>query len=459
MYRYPAETICAPATVPGGAISVIRVSGPQAIAATEKIFRTVGRLSLTDRKTGTLAFGTIIDEDGAVLDEVLVSLFRAPHSYTGEDSTEISCHGSRYIAERILELLCREGCRMAEAGEFTKRAFLNGKMDLCQAEAVADLIAAESAASHRMAINQMRGGFTRELELLREKLLHLTALLELELDFSDHEDLEFANRTELSVLTAEAEQRIAELTASFHLGNAIKEGIPVAIIGETNAGKSTLLNALLNEERAIVSDIHGTTRDVIEDIVNIGGTLFRFIDTAGLRETDDAIERLGIDRTFKKIEQAEIVLLLVDVTSSPNHTEAFLRNILPRCSGKRLITVYNKSDLCPNFTPIPSSGSAVLISAKDKQGLDRLRDLLTTTIPQQNAQNNVIVANRRHHEALNQALDAIKRVNQGLVFNLPVDLVSQDLRECICHLAEITHGGISPENILHKIFSTFCIGK
>lgn len=459
MHQNPTDTICAPATATGGAITVIRVSGPVAITATDKIFHTAGQVSLRERQTGTQIFGTIVDQQGNILDEVLVSLFRSPHSYTGENCTEISCHGSRYITERILELLCQEGCRMATAGEFTKRAFLNGKMDLSQAEAVADLIAAESAASHRVAINQMRGGFTHELEYLREKLLHLTALLELELDFSDHEDLEFADRAELTSLTIETEKRISQLASSFHLGNAIKEGIPVAIVGETNAGKSTLLNALLNEDRAIVSDIHGTTRDIIEDTANIDGTLFRFIDTAGLRETEDAIERLGIDRTLKKLEQAEIVLLLIDVTTPPDHTEAFLCNMLPRCTGKQLITVYNKSDLRPAIIPPHSSGSAILISAKNGQGIDQLRHLLITSAPKQTTENSIIVNNIRHFEALSHALASIKQAKEGITNNSPADLICQDLRECIYHLAEITKGGISPENVLHKIFSTFCIGK
>ena len=309
---YTDDTICAIATAQGGAIGTIRVSGKEAITITDKIFTPVSGAPLSDRKPYTLTFGHITNEIGEIVDEVLVSLFRGPHSYTGEDSTEISCHGSSYILQQVMQLLIKNGCRAAGPGEFTQRAFLNGKMDLSQAEAVADLIASTSAATHRMAMNQMRGGFSRELSALREKLLHLTSLMELELDFSDHEELEFADRSELSEIASQVETVIKGLVNSFSVGNAIKNGIPVAIIGETNAGKSTLLNALLNEERAIVSDIHGTTRDVIEDTMNIDGILFRFIDTAGIRETTDTIESLGIERSFQKLDQASIVLWVID---------------------------------------------------------------------------------------------------------------------------------------------------
>ena len=310
---YTQDTICAVATAQGGAIGIIRVSGPEAITVADRIFSPAsqGGLPLSGRKPYTLTFGTIRGEGGEIVDEVLVSLFRAPHSYTGEDSVEISCHGSSYILQQVMQLLIRNGCRAAGPGEFTQRAFLNGKMDLSQAEAVADLIASSSAATHRLAMNQMKGGFSKELAALREKLLHLTSLMELELDFSDHEELEFADRSELKAIAAQIEQVIGGLVRSFSTGNAIKNGIPVAIIGETNAGKSTLLNALLNEERAIVSDIHGTTRDVIEDTMNIGGVTFRFIDTAGIRETSDTIESLGIERSFQKLEQADIVLWVI----------------------------------------------------------------------------------------------------------------------------------------------------
>ncbi|MDR0892798.1 MAG: tRNA uridine-5-carboxymethylaminomethyl(34) synthesis GTPase MnmE, partial [Mediterranea sp.] len=305
------DTICAIATAQGGAIGVIRVSGPEAISITERIFRPAQTNKLLSKqKPYTLTFGRIVDGE-EVVDEVLVSLFRAPHSYTGEESVEISCHGSAYILQRITQLLIKDGCRMAHPGEYTQRAFLNGKMDLSQAEAVADLIASTSAATHRLAMSQMRGGFSKELAALRDKLLHFTSLIELELDFSDHEDVEFADRSALHALADEIETVLARLTHSFSVGNAIKNGIPVAIIGETNAGKSTLLNTLVGEERAIVSDIHGTTRDVIEDTINLGGITFRFIDTAGIRETTDTIETLGIERTFQKVAQAEIVLWVI----------------------------------------------------------------------------------------------------------------------------------------------------
>ena len=312
------DTICAIATAQGGAIGTIRVSGPQAIEITSRIFTPAQGKPLTERKAYTLTFGKIFSqkEEGEVIDEVLVAIFRAPHSYTGEDSTEIMCHGSSYILQQVMQLLIRNGCRSALPGEYTQRAFLNGKMDLSQAEAVADLIASSSAATHRLAMSQMRGGFSKELADLRNQLLHITSLMELELDFSDHEELEFANRDELNGLAARIEQVIARLANSFNVGNAIKNGIPVAIIGETNAGKSTLLNALLNEEKAIVSDIHGTTRDVIEDVINVQGITFRFIDTAGIRQTTDTIESLGIERTFQKMNQANIILWMVDSTDA-----------------------------------------------------------------------------------------------------------------------------------------------
>ena len=338
------DTICAIATAQGGAIGSIRVSGPHAIDITERIFIPVkAEKKLTGRKPYTLTFGHIYNGE-EIIDEVLVSLFRTPHSYTGEDSTEITCHGSSYILQQVLQLLIKNGCRLAQPGEFTQRAFLNGKMDLSQAEAVADLIASTSAATHRLAMSQMRGGFSKELTDLREKLLNFTSMIELELDFSE-EDVEFADRSALLQLADSIEKVIARLVYSFNVGNVIKNGVPVAIIGETNAGKSTLLNVLLNEDKAIVSDIHGTTRDVIEDTVNINGITFRFIDTAGIRETNDTIENLGIERTFQKIDQAEIILWMIDATDAPSQIEGLSKKLLPHCEGKHLILTFNKSDL------------------------------------------------------------------------------------------------------------------
>ena len=396
---YTDDTICAIATAQGGAIGTIRVSGKEAITITDKIFTPASGPTLSGRKPYTLTFGHINGENGEIVDEVLVSLFRGPHSYTGEDSTEISCHGSSYILQQVMQLLIKNGCRAAGPGEFTQRAFLNGKMDLSQAEAVADLIASTSTASHRMAMNQMRGGFSRELSQLREKLLHLTSLMELELDFSDHEELEFADRSELSQIASQVEGVINGLVQSFSVGNAIKNGIPVAIIGETNAGKSTLLNALLNEERAIVSDIHGTTRDVIEDTMNIKGILFRFIDTAGIRETSDTIESIGIERSFQKLDQASIVLWVIDSTEAETQINALKDKVIPRCEGKKLILVMNKCDMVNNAEQSDClkepSGATILnpadsgmnyemisIAAKQREGITELQKLLVKAAAQ-----------------------------------------------------------------------------
>lgn len=403
-----------------------------------------------------------------MIDEVLVSLFRAPHSYTGEDSTEITCHGSSYILQQVMQLLIKNGCRMAQPGEYTQRAFLNGKMDLSQAEAVADLIASSSAATHRLALSQMRGGFSKELTTLREKLLNFTSMIELELDFSE-EDVEFADRSALRRLADEIEEVIARLANSFSVGNVIKNGVPVAIIGETNAGKSTLLNVLLNEDKAIVSDIHGTTRDVIEDTVNIGGITFRFIDTAGIRETSDTIESLGIERTFQKLDQAEIVLWMIDSADAISQLTLLSDKILPRCEHKQLILVFNKvelinetqkNELVSQFSEhIGSEIESIFISAKQRLHTDELQQRLVAAAHLPTVtQNDVIVTNVRHYEALTRALDAIHRVQEGLDANISGDFLSQDIRECIFHLSDIA-GEVTNDMVLQNIFAHFCIGK
>lgn len=457
------DTICAIATAQGGAIGVVRVSGPESVNITDGIFRPANGVRLAERKAGTVTFGTVMDGED-ILDEVLVTLFRAPHSYTGEDSVEISCHGSSYILQKLLQVLVSHGCRLAGPGEYTQRAFLNGKMDLSQAEAVADLIASTSSATHHMAMNQMRGGFSRELAALRDKLLHITSLMELELDFSDHEELEFADRSELMQIARNIESTITSLCDSFSLGNVIKNGVPVAIIGETNAGKSTLLNALLNEEKAIVSSIHGTTRDVIEDTVNIGGVVFRFIDTAGIRETHDEIETIGIERTFSKLKQADIVLWVLDSMEAGNEISKLSEKILPLCEGKHLILVLNKSDMAPRATIpgleyFPEGTETVSISAKNRTNMDKLQDMLVAAANLPSISNNdVIVTNIRHYEALNHALESIRRVIDGLSMQLSGDLVSQDLRECIYYLSDIV-GEVTTDEVLGNIFKNFCIGK
>ncbi|RGU23017.1 tRNA uridine-5-carboxymethylaminomethyl(34) synthesis GTPase MnmE [Bacteroides cellulosilyticus] len=462
------DTICAIATAQGGAIGSIRVSGADAIRITSHIFTPAkSGKTLADCKPYTLTFGKIHDGE-EIIDEVLVSLFRAPHSYTGEDSTEITCHGSSYILQQVLQLLIKHGCRLAGPGEYTQRAFLNGKMDLSQAEAVADLIASSSAATHRLAMSQMRGGFSKELTELRNQLLHFTSLIELELDFSDHEELEFADRTELCRLADHIEGVISRLVHSFSVGNAIKNGVPVAIIGETNAGKSTLLNVLLNEDKAIVSDIHGTTRDVIEDTTNIGGITFRFIDTAGIRETNDTIESLGIERTFQKLEQAEIVLWMIDATDATSQMNQLSGQILPRLERKHLILVFNKADLLgtAHSGEVLSAASSIIpdaecifISAKKRQNMDVLqKQLIAAANLPTITQNDVIVTNARHYEALTHALEAIGRVQQGLANNLSGDFVAQDIRECIFHLSDIA-GEVTNDMVLQNIFQHFCIGK
>ena len=479
---YYEDTICAPATPAGGAISVIRISGAKAIEIAGSLFTPKSGKSLAQRAAGTVAFGDISDAEGETLDEVLVTLFRAPHSYTGEDSVEISCHGSAYIVSRLLQSLIAKGCRMARPGEFTQRAFLNGKMDLSRAEAVADLIASTSAASHRVALKQMRGQFSEELAALRDKLLHLTTLLELELDFSDHEDLEFADRTQLQDITEEIRAKLSRLASSFRLGNAIKNGTPVAIVGDTNAGKSTLLNTLLGEEKAIVSDVHGTTRDAIEDTVNIGGTLFRFIDTAGIRQSDDKVEQIGISRTFQKLEEAEIVLWVIDSTDWQKSVR-LKSEILPLCAGKSLLLLFNKSDLiglndlarptAPNGTNVPQAAAAMLSAFADilAEHLFITAQASSSCVPvvsylekaaAQTAtatQNDIIITNERHYAAILSALADLDRVSSGLRDGLPGDLISQDLRSVLFHLAEITGGAITSDEVLHSVFKSFCIGK
>lgn len=458
------DTICAVATAPGGAIGIIRVSGEQAIAITDRIFMPIGAngKTLAQRKPYTLAFGNIVTAQGDIIDQVLVSIFHAPHSYTGEQSVEISCHASTYILQQVMQLLVANGCRPAEPGEYTQRAFLNGKMDLSQAEAVADLIASHSAASHRMAMNQMRGAFSTELSDLRDKLLHLTSLIELELDFSDHEELEFADRTQLVDVAQKIQHTVQRLIQSFRIGNAIKNGIPTVIIGETNAGKSTLLNLLVGEERAIVSDIHGTTRDVIEDTVNIDGKIFRFIDTAGIRDTTDTIESIGIERSLAKIKQAEIILLMLDATCANEQYQALSNKVLPLCQDKHLLVIINKCDKATptTITPLPENATQINISAKTKQGIEQLKTQLSLLLPDADIMaGNAIVSNIRHLKALQSANDDINRVLEGLHTDLPTDLVSQDLRSCLYHLAQITGGEIQTNEVLGNIFKHFCIGK
>lgn len=474
------STICAVSTASGGAIGVVRVSGSQAISITEHIFRAANGKPLSERKASSLTFGHIVDENNNVVDEVLVSLFRAPHSYTGEDATEISCHGSSYILQRVVQLLLAAGCEAAAPGEFTQRAFLNGKMDLSQAEAVADVIASTTAASHQVAMSQMRGDFSKQLGMLREQLVHLTSLLELELDFSDHEDLEFADRSALDAIAAQIESVTQRLADSFATGNVLKNGLPVAIVGSTNSGKSTLLNALLHDDRAIVSDVHGTTRDVIEDTFTLGGTLFRFIDTAGLRSTEDVVEQMGIARSRQKLEEAKIVLFVVDATQVAFQMEALGTEILEAMNGRPLVVLFNKADLLEEKAmndlltqPLAHWISGVSlssqqeppivklsISAKEGLGLDTLTDTLVG-LAQENTTSagDIIVTNARHYAALTAALADIRRVRQGLSTHLSGDFVAQDLRECLFHLAEITGGAVTTDEVLGTIFKNFCVGK
>lgn len=443
------DTICAIATAPGGALGIIRISGNNTFSCLGKIFSPLGKTPLCERKNHEAVFGKIIDGDN-IVDEVLVTIFRNPHSFTGEDSAEISCHGSSYILNKVIQLLMQNGCRMARPGEYTQRAFMNGKMDLSQAEAVADVIASNSAASHKIAMSQMRGGFSKELKGLRDQLLHITSLLELELDFGDHEELEFADRTELNALADKIILHITTLVNSYHTGNAIKNGVPVAIIGPTNAGKSTLLNALLHEERAIVSNVHGTTRDTIEDVITINGIQFRFIDTAGIRETTDQIEAMGIERSFQMIDRANIVLL-VTAPDCPLAIEEIER-IKQRCKEKHLIHLQNKCDISHN-------SQFMNISAKQGIGIQELENHLATLIGNKISGESQLVSNLRHYEALKSALENMKRVKEGLEMQLSGDLVSLDLRSVLYDIGIITGQQFSDNEVLGNIFKHFCIGK
>ena len=466
------ECICALATPAGGAIGIIRLSGSEAIRLTDKVFVSVSGKQLSAAKPNTLHYGEIKDKDGHTIDDVLVSVFRAPHSYTGEDSTEISCHGSRYILQQVLQRLIEVGCRQAEPGEYTRRAYMNGKMDLSQAEAVADLIASTNKATHQMALSQLKGHFSSELTLLREKLLKMTSLLELELDFSDHEELEFADRSELRALAAEIEKKITTLAHSFETGNALKQGVPVAIVGKTNVGKSTLLNRLLHEEKAIVSNIHGTTRDVIEDTTLIDGITFRFIDTAGIRKTDDVVENIGIERTYQKMEEAKIVIWLLDAQP----TEAEIEDMKEKNQGKKLLMVFNKIDeisfdkaLLPSDENSQTSSSVSLsdenvsilnISARTGENVSDLEQALVRAadIPEI-TENDVIVTSARHYEALLRADESLSRVLESMDMGMSGDIIAEDLKMVLEELGEITGGQISSQETLNNIFKHFCIGK
>jgi len=448
------KTICAISTPYGtGGIAVIRVSGPDAVTLTDSLF--VGRQRLTDTPANTVRYGRI-ERNGEVLDEVMCSVFLAPHSFTGENTVEIACHGSLYIQQTLLQWLLDAGCAMAKPGEFTRRAFLNGRMDLTQAEAVADLIAAQSKAEKDLALSQLRGSVSTELNTLRERLLHFTSLIELELDFADHEELEFADRTELNALAAEIENKLAALIVSFRTGNAIRNGVSVAIVGAPNVGKSTLLNALLGEQRAIVSDIQGTTRDTVEDTLVIDGILFRLIDTAGLRETDDTIENLGIERSRKAAEQAQIVLLVSDDLTTDEI------RLTDDCTKGTVIRVLNKSDLyavgerCERSVFGQRSG-LIAVSAKNGE-IEPLKAELVRVARASMHSTAVMLSNARHYEAVNRAHDAIVRVQQGLTDGLSGELLSLDLQDCLSALGEVT-GQITNQEVLTNIFSKFCIGK
>ena len=454
------DTICALATAPGGAIGIIRISGPQTLEILSHIFTK----NLSDAQPNTIHYGHIVEHDAtsqhlSTIDEVLVSVFRAPHSYTGEESAEISCHGSRFILNKVLALLIGNGCRQANPGEFTQRAFLNGKMDLSQAEAVADLIASGNKATHQIAMNQLRGHFSSELARLREQLLKLTSLIELELDFSDHEDLEFADRNELLDIANKINNRISSLAHSFETGQALKSGIPVAIIGKTNVGKSTLLNRLLHDDRAIVSSIHGTTRDTIEDTIDINGVTFRFIDTAGIRQTTDEIEQIGIQRTYSAIEKARIVLWIID--SNPSSED--IQEILERTNDKSLIIIRNKIDIqtISNTNTSLSDKTIIDISAKNGTNIDKLEKAIfqAADIPELSEQDVIVTSARQYHSLIN-AQDNLSRVLSGMESNLPGDIIAEDLRLVLDDLADITgQGRIVTNEVLTNIFTNFCVGK
>lgn len=445
------DTICALATAPGGAIGIVRISGNETLEILSRVFTK----DLTNAQPNTIHYGHIRNGEETI-DEVLVSVFRAPHSYTGEESAEISCHGSRYILNKVLALLIANGCRQAGPGEFTQRAYLNGKMDLSQAEAVADLIASTNQATHQIAMSQLRGHFSSKLAQLREQLLKLTSLLELELDFSDHEDLEFADRSELMDLTKTIDNHITRLAKSFETGQALKQGIPVAIVGKTNVGKSTLLNRLLKDDRAIVSDVHGTTRDTIEDTIDINGITFRFIDTAGIRQTQDEVEQIGITRTYAAIDKARIVLWLID--AEPSIEE--INDVLQRTENKKLIVIKNKADKADNNSYNLLNYPFITISAKFGTGIEELEQAIyeAANIPAL-TENDIIVTNARHYDALVRAHDNIQRVIDGLQMQLSGDLLSEDLRQALDTLAEITGGQITPNEVLGNIFKNFCVGK
>lgn len=470
------ETICALATSQGGALNVIRISGEKALEIVSRIFIPKKGAPLAERRTHSAVFGDICTCGTEVLDEALLTIMRAPHSYTGEDTVEISCHASPYITQQIMISLLDLGARQAEPGEFTMRAFLNGKMDLSRAEAVADLIASTSKASHRLAMNQLKGGFSKELGALRDKLLKLTSLIELELDFSE-EDVEFADRAELMQLCDEVEGVMSKLSASFSVGNAVKNGVPVAIVGETNTGKSTLLNALLHEERAIVSDICGTTRDTVEGMMTLSGVAFRFVDTAGVRDTDDVIERIGIERTLEQLAKSSIALWLIDPTAEYEHIEETAKRLLPVCRGKKLAVLVNKCDIVDPITlsrmmewgrtMVEKHGAGTewdtrdmwAISARQGTNMERLEEFLvrSAALPSIST-GDVVVTNVRHYEALVRALENIKEVKHSLAIGTSGDLVSEPLRSAIRNLSEIV-GEVTCDEVLGNIFANFCIGK